>query len=104
MDYFVVAFAVLWSMLLVWLYLLYWLFRRLRCKHPTCYEAIGSPSLFWNNSMRNNWLFMKFLWSPSALELGDTAVVKVVRFLRVWYVSYLILFFGCIAGLFIFSP
>lgn len=92
-----------WGAMLVWLCFLHWLFRRLRCKHPTCYEAIGSPSLFWNNSMRNNWLFMKFVWSSRAGDLGDVAVVRAVRFTRVFIVAHILVFFGLSIALILFS-
>jgi hypothetical protein len=87
-------FAVLFAMVLVWFVLISWLFRRLREHHASTYEAMGSPSLFWNNSMRNNWLFMKFLFGSQWRELGDPAVTNACRFMRVFLVAYLALFLG----------
>ena len=59
----IVGFALLMAMVATWFVLISWLFRRLRERHASTYEAMGSPTLFWNNSIRNNWLFMKFLFS-----------------------------------------
>jgi hypothetical protein len=73
-------FAVLFAMVAVWFVLISWLFRRLRDHHASTYEAMGSPSLFWNNSMRNNWLFMKFLFGSQWRELGDPAIANCLSF------------------------
>lgn len=85
-------FAVLMVMGVVWLILVSWLFRRLRTHHPSTYEGIGSLSLFWNNSMRTQWLLCKFLWSSHSGELGDSAIANVVRFMRIIFVCYVALF------------
>jgi hypothetical protein len=45
----VLCFALLVPVLAAWLILLVRLFSILRKSHPSVYEALGSPSLFWNN-------------------------------------------------------
>lgn len=94
-------FALLFALLAVWLILLSWLFSRLRNKHPSTYEAMGSPSLVRNNSMRNNWLFFKFLFSSHWRELGDSTVASLVRLLRLVFAVYLVVFMTCVTLMFL---
>jgi hypothetical protein len=94
-------FGVLFAMVAVWFILCSWLFHRLRVLHHSTYEAMGSPSLFWNNSLRNNWLFLKFLLSSHWRELDDSAISRVIPFLRVWLVVYPFLFAALLVLLFL---
>lgn len=94
---FIALFCVLFALAVVWLATLVWLFRYLRLHHPPTYKAIGAPSLFWNNSPRNNWLFFKYLWSRHGRDSGDATLWNAVRFLRVFFVLYLVLFLVLIA-------
>ena len=87
--------GVLFVMAAAGLILISWLFHRLRNRHPSAYESIGSPSLFWNNSVRNNLLFLKFLFSSHAWELDDPQLSRVVLFLRVFLLVYVVLFLSC---------
>ena len=103
-DLFFSGVITLMVMVLVWFVTISWFFHRLRTRHPSTYEAIGSPSLFWNNSMRNNWLFWKFLWSSRIHELDDPVAVRVSVFMRIWIVSYLILFLGLAIFTVVFQP
>ncbi len=92
--YFVVTIiVVVWS----WFFMVAWLFRRLRKRHPATYEAIGSPSLFWNNSMRNGWLLLKFLFSSKPQELGDPVIRWLARLMRIFLVVYPFFFLGIVA-------
>jgi hypothetical protein len=93
----IVVFVKLATMVVVWFVLASWLFRRLREQHASTYVEIGSPSLFWNNSMRNNWLFLKFLFGSKWRQLSDLAVSNVCRFMRVFIVVYFLLFLALIA-------
>lgn len=77
------AFAILGALGAIWTVLIAWLFRRLRNRHAATYEEIGAPSLIWNNSLRSNWLFLKFLYSPRRLELDDEPASRVIDILRV---------------------
>ena len=89
----------LFVMVIVWLGLVLWLFHRLRHRHAATYEAIGSPSLFWNNSMRNNWLFLKFLFQGQWQSLGDSQLAIVARFMQIFLVLYLVAFGALFAAL-----
>jgi hypothetical protein len=84
-------FVALMAMVVVWFGLIIWLFRRLRTRHPETYETIGSPTLFWNNSMRNNWLFFTFLFSAKHRQLQDAATTRACIFMRIWLIAYVLL-------------
>ncbi len=101
---FVTAWLILMTMAAIWFPTLFWFFRRLRIQHPSVYESIGSPSLFWNNSMRNNWLFFKFLWSSRVKELNDLALTRSAVFMRIWLVIYTALFVACLVAFAIVQP
>jgi hypothetical protein len=88
----ITLFSVLFVMVFGWFGLLMWYFHRLRKWHPAAYEAAGSPSLFWNNSMRSNWLFFKFLFSSRPRELGDLTILRGAWILRLYFCTYLLLF------------
>lgn len=90
-----VLLGVLFSMVMVCV-LLSWLFRRLRRDYPSTHEAIGSPSLFWDNSLRTNWLLMRFFFRSQWQGLGDSAVANVCRFMRIFLGAYLLIFVGSI--------
>lgn len=87
------GFAIVGVMTGIWFVLTLWLFRRLRKRHAATYEAIGSPSLIWNNSLRSNWLFLKFLYSPRPLELDDAPAAKVAGVLRIVLPTHYVVFF-----------
>jgi hypothetical protein len=52
------------------------------------YEAIGSPTIFWNNSPRSNWLFLKFVFGSSWKNLADRELSAVARSMRVLLVLF----------------
>jgi hypothetical protein len=64
------------------------------------FRGDGSPSLFWNNSVRNNVLFLRFLLSAKWRELGDPEVGTVVLGLRWLIVIYFILSVLCVVLVF----
>ena len=84
----------LFALLALYFVLVSWLQRRLKKLHPTAYEAMGSPTLFWNNSMRNGWLFAKFLLGSGWRDLDDPAIAVGRQWIFVVFVLYLVLFFG----------
>ena len=83
-------FISLFALAVIWLILIVWTFHRLRIRHVATYEAIGSPSLFWNNSMRNNWLFAKFLFRGQWQSLNDSTLAAVARLMQVLIVVYFV--------------
>src|SRR5262245_378994 len=86
--------VLIFAMVAVWFVLSSWLFHRLRKRHASTYEAMGSPGVFWNNSWRSSWLFMKFLFGSQWRELADPAVAIACRFMRVFLIAYILLFLG----------
>lgn len=89
-TFFIVCFIVLMAMAIIWFPLIVWVFRRLRIQHAAIYEELGSPTLIWNNSMRNQWLFFKFLFQGHWKSLGDQPLSKAAGFMRVWLVLYMV--------------
>ena len=57
--------------------------------------ALGSPTLWWNNSARNNWLLFRFMVSSRPSQLGDPAIARAVRVMRVYWVCD-ILYWVCV--------
>jgi hypothetical protein len=91
-------FGVMLIMVLIWFVLIARLFHRLRDRHPVTYENFGSPSLFHNNSIKNNHLFLRFLCKNEFESLNDQSLLRMCRFARIYLGSYMILFF-IMAGL-----
>ena len=97
-------FPALFAMAVVWLATIVWVFHRLRLDHPSTFEQLGSPSLFWNNSPRTGWLFLKFLFSGRCRELGDPALATVILFMRILFICYGLLFLTMIAAMTFSGP
>jgi len=85
-------FGAMLIMVVIWFVLIARLFKRLRVKHSVIYENLGSPSLFYNNSMKSNYLFLRFLCKNEFEVLNDPPLVKLCRFARIYLAAYLILF------------
>jgi hypothetical protein len=98
------AFGLLMAMALVWLVLVSNLFRALRERHPYTYREIGSPTLFLNNSILNNWLLLKFLVTGAWQQLGDQDLSRQCRFMRVFLIVYTVLFVAVTVGFFRCAP
>ena len=88
----IAVWAILLVMVLIWFGAVTWLFRRLRNHHQATYESLGSPTLFWNNSPRNNWLFAKFLFGSQWKLLDDPILNIVCPLMRVFLCVYLVAF------------
>ena len=72
----VALFSVLVLGVAVYLVSLVRLISQLRQRHPTVYESLGSPSLFMNNSPRNNLLLLGWLYRRDYSDLGDVDTVR----------------------------
>jgi hypothetical protein len=86
-------------MVAIWFALLSCLFRRLRDRHASTYEALGSPILFSNNTPRKNWRFVKFLFSAGSRRLGDDRIASVVVFMRILFAVYTLVFACLVVGI-----
>src|SRR3954471_23269813 len=93
-----ILFTILFVLVFLWLGLVLWVFRRLRFQHAEMFEAIGSPSLFWNNSPKNNWLFLKFLFRGEWQQLGDRPLAIGARIMQVVLVAYMLTFLVLFVG------
>jgi len=101
---FIVLFFTLIAMGIAWFPTVIWAFRRLRTKHPAKYEQLGSPTLIWNNSMRNQWHFFKFVFSGQHRELADIALSRAIVFMRFWLIIYTALFLTLLVSMPYLAP
>ena len=67
----------------------------LRNNHNEKWVALGSPTLFFNNSIRNNFLVLRFIWSDQAVALGDGTLVALVWAARILLATFLLIIAGC---------
>jgi len=86
--------GVLFFLVFVNFYLCTRVFRLLRKDYPEAYEAIGSPSLFLNNTIKNNWLFSRFLRTGRYRELGDDELTRLCRLIRIVKAIFIVTFVG----------
>lgn len=92
-------FGIQMVMVFVWFGLCIWVFSRLESQHPEKYVEIGRPSLFMRNNIENNLLFMRFLWKKEYEVLEDESLVKACRFMKGFFLTYLLMFALMITGL-----
>ena len=99
-----VLFFVLLACVVVWFILITRLFRLLRTRHPAVYDSLGRPTLILNNSIRNGWLFTRFLLGGHFRDIDDTETVRLCQFMRVFAICYLVLFIALVVCGFLFTP
>jgi hypothetical protein len=85
-------FGLMLAMVIVWFVLIRRLFNLLRNDHPMAYEKLGSPTLFYNNSIKNNSLFLRFLLRKEFESLNDPTLSNLCRIMRLYLAVYLVLF------------
>jgi hypothetical protein len=85
-----IIFGVIFCAAIFGFYLSHRLYKILETRHPEKYEAMGKPSLFMNNNISNNVLFVKCLFRLEWRELGDPGLAKLCMFLLVFSIVYLI--------------
>lgn len=84
---FLVVFAAQFLGTTVYLGMVGRLFRRMKTRHKSVHESLGSPLLFANNTPRNNLRFLRWLWArgfESLEDAGSVALAALVRSLFVW--------------------
>lgn len=96
---FLVLFATLFGMVLVWFVLVKLLFNRLEAAHPQKYEAMGRPSLFFRNSPAGVWAMLKFLVAREHRALGDSYLSKLSDGMLIFFLVYLAVFLGLALGI-----
>jgi hypothetical protein len=72
-----------------WAVLVFRLCRVLRDRHPTKYETMGRPGVFWTHSPHTSWLLLRFLICREYNLLGDPALQVLCRVTLVVLVTYL---------------
>ena len=65
------------------------LFARLRKNCPAVYESLGSPSLVFNNTPKNNMLFLGWLWRRDFDVVGDADTAHKAAVVRVMLLALL---------------
>jgi len=95
--------GVLFAAILLWFGLASQLFRMLKENQSEIYESLGSPSLLLNNSIKNNWLSLKFLISGSYRNTHDAEIIRLCQFMRLFLIAYVVWFVGPIVW-FLVSP
>jgi len=81
-----------------WLRLVAKLFRALREKHPSKYEAMGKPGVISNNTLATNRALYYFLVRKEYLSLSDNDLTKQSQFMRVYFVWHGVLMAALVIG------
>ena len=68
--------------------------------HIAKYKEMGSPTLFANNTPRNNISFLKFILGNNYKNLDDPTLNKMCDFLKKFFYSYSSVFLFLAIGLF----
>ncbi|GAB1406092.1 hypothetical protein [Luteimonas terricola] len=89
----------LFAMVIVWFLLIKLLFNRLERAHAQKYEAMGRPSLFLRNNIATGWATLKFLVAREHRSLNDSYLSKLSDGMLIFFIVYLMLFFGISAWL-----
>jgi|SRR5579859_1042211 len=65
---------------------------RLRTQHPQTWEALGCPTLFLNNSIKNSLAVQRFIWRREYRKLGDPQTTRLANLLRICLAVYTLIF------------
>jgi hypothetical protein len=92
-------------LIILWL-IGFYLWRRilflLKKNHLQEWEKLGSPTLFFNNSVKNNVTMLKYIRRKEYLNLNDSDLTIFCNIYRYFIVGYLI-FFGLFVIVFLIS-
>ena len=94
MEIFPIMFGAMFFIVLIWFALLKTIFTKLQRAHPEKYKQMGEPSLFMNNSIKTGLATLKFIGKREHNMLNDPALSKLSNFALVFFVLYLVIFFG----------
>jgi hypothetical protein len=97
-------FVILLVCVIIWFVLVTRLFRLLRTRHPDVYDSLGRPTLILNNSIRNSWLFTRFLLGGHFEAIDDGETLRLCQFMRVFAFCYLAFFIAIVVFSFAFAP
>ena len=88
---FLILFATLAIGIVTYLIQIARLFGLLSDRHPQVYQALGSPSVVFNNTLRNNAAVLGWLWRREFEGLGDPDTISRCSGVRT-------LLIGCLGG------
>ena len=94
------AFVIFMGATVAWLVLVWRLFTLMKARTPDAYASIGQPHMFWNNTISNNLLFLRFLLGGGYANVNDDGVRRLCTFLRVFFWCYLVGFLAFGAAVF----
>lgn len=73
------AFTCLLALVLLNFYFMNRLLKMLREKHSLVWTNLGSPTLFLNNSIKNGWATLRFIYKKEYTRLADPMISKLCR-------------------------
>jgi hypothetical protein len=89
MEFHIIVFAA--TYVFVGLGLTSYILSYLKTHHKSTYVDLGSPSLIANNTPSNNWLFLKFIFTNSYKNLGDSKLSRLCVTLKYIQVVWVLL-------------
>ncbi len=89
---FKIWFLVLLVLCLIGIVSAYLILIRLKKEHPKKWSEIGSPTLFYNNSIENNLKVTRFMWRNEYRELNDPYLNRMIASQKILFIIYVVLF------------
>jgi len=96
-----IPFGLLMISVLVWFVLMARLRRILRTRHPRTYDKVCGPTL---SASQNSLATLRFLLTGHFRTLNDPELLRLGRFMQVFFLAYMILFVSLMALGFTFAP
>ena len=90
----------MFSIVIWWFVAISRFFTYMASNHIAKYKEVGSPTLFANNTPRNNISFLKFILGNNYKNLDDPTLNKMCDFLKKFFYSYSSVFLFLAIGLF----
>lgn len=91
--------GVMFSIVIWWFVAVSKFFTYMASNHLAEYKEMGSPTLFANNTPRNNISFLRFILGNSYKKLDDPTLNKMCGFLKKFFYSYSSVFLLLVIGL-----
>ena len=80
-----VGFICMFPLAILNFYFMYKLLRSLRKQYPSTWEGLGSPTIFFNNSMKNTIATLRFIYKKEYKKLNDQSISTVCK--RVFFIQ-----------------
>jgi len=88
------------AVILWWFRLVANFFSYMSKNHLGQYQEMGSPTLFMNNTPKNNISFLRYILGNKYQELNDEALNKMCGFMKVFFYTYSVAFMLLLIGFF----